>query len=93
MVDIMTEIDARKILEQDGFTQLYVHADGPNFLYPEHGHPVDTTHIIITGTMMIEQEGKEIVLQVGDRMNFPKGIFHAAKMGPQGCTFITGIRI
>lgn len=89
----MTEAEARKLLEQEGFTQIYVHKDGPNFEYPEHEHPVHTVHIIIEGSMTIWQGNTEHVSQPGERMDFEKGTPHMAKMGPHGCTFITGIRI
>lgn len=89
----MSEAEARTLLEQDGFTQIYLHKDGPNFEYPEHEHPVYTAHIIIEGSMTIWQGGKEHVCRAGERMNFEKSTPHTAKMGPEGCTFITGIRI
>lgn len=89
----MTEVEARKLLELDGFTQIYVHKDGPNFEYPEHEHPVHTAHIILKGGMTIWQGGKERMLAVGERMDFEKGTPHTAKMGPEGCIFVTGIRI
>lgn len=89
----MTEVEGRKLLELDGFSQIYIHKDGPNFEYPEHEHPVYTAHIILEGSMAIWQQGKEQVYKAGGRVDFEKGITHRAKMGSKGCIFITGIRI
>lgn len=89
----MTEIEGRKLLELDGFSQIYVHKDGPDFEYAEHEHPVFTTHIILDGTMTIWQGGTEQTYTTGERIDFEKGVPHRAKMGPKGCVFVTGIRI
>jgi quercetin dioxygenase-like cupin family protein len=89
----MDESEARTTFEKEGFTQLYVHADGPGFEYPEHDHPVYTAHIILKGSMTVTEGGKTHHLKVRDRLDFPKGVAHGVVMGSEGCTYITGIRV
>lgn len=82
-----------KKLHEEGFSEVNTHTEGPNFYFEEHEHPVYTSQVILEGLMIIWQEGKQHDLKPGDRFDVPKGMMHSAKIGPEGCTYIIGIRI
>jgi quercetin dioxygenase-like cupin family protein len=53
-------MDERKItrtLVQEGFRQTYVWHDAPNAAYPDHTHPTETAHIILSGEMTLTMNG------------------------------------
>ncbi len=79
-------------LVAEGFTDVGVWHDGPDVMYPHHAHPVETAHIILSGSMVIEDERGERVLSAGDRYDIPANMRHAAHMGPSGCTYVVGER-
>ena len=79
-------------LREEGFAHTYVWQDGPNAFYPDHTHPVETAHVILSGEMMLTQGGEAHTYGVGERCNVPAGAVHSAKMGPQGCRYLIGER-
>lgn len=88
----MTHEEWQQKLETEGYQQIYVHTDPPHFEYPEHEHPVRTAHIILAGGMTIWEEGRQVDLKMGDRYDVVANALHEAKMGPEGCTYMIGIR-
>jgi mannose-6-phosphate isomerase-like protein (cupin superfamily) len=84
----MTEEKWVELLKQEGFKNVYIWEDGPNFEYPDHTHEKKTIHVIISGEMFLNDHGKIKKLSVGQRFDIPQGTTHSAKMGPQGCRYL-----
>jgi mannose-6-phosphate isomerase-like protein (cupin superfamily) len=79
-----------KQLHGQGFRHTYVWEDGPNRLYRDHTHPVETAHIILEGEMTLTIEGKSMTYRAGERCDVPAETVHAARMGPAGCVYLIG---
>ena len=80
-------------MKADGFSQVVTHTDPPDFYYPDHSHPVDTTHVVLLGDMSVSFEGKARIVKEGERLDVSKHVVHSAKIGSGGCTFLTGVRV
>jgi mannose-6-phosphate isomerase-like protein (cupin superfamily) len=86
----MNEIELAAQLRGEGFAHTYVWEDGPNRLYPDHTHPVETAHIVLRGEMTITAEGKTTAYHAGDRCDVPANTMHSAVIGPKGCRYLIG---
>ena len=89
----MTVDQWKKKLQEDGFGELWVHKDPANHTYEEHSHPVDTTHVVLKGEMMVSVVGKAHVVHEGERLDIEKNTPHTATIGSKGCTFLIGARM
>jgi quercetin dioxygenase-like cupin family protein len=88
-------MDERKItrtLVQEGFRQTCVWQAAPNAAYPDHTHPTETAHIILSGEMTLTINGKSHTYRAGERCDVPAGAVHSARMGPSGCQYLVGER-
>jgi mannose-6-phosphate isomerase-like protein (cupin superfamily) len=88
-------VDEEKLartLEREGFRHTYVWQDGPHVSYPDHTHPVETAHIILSGEMTFTIDGEEHTYREGDRCDVPPGTVHSARMGSRGCRYLIGER-
>ena len=88
----MDEKALAKQLEREGFGHSYVWQDGPNAIYPEHTHEMETAHIILSGEMTITMGGLSKTYYLGERCDVPASAVHSAKMGPKGCRDLIGER-
>jgi len=79
-------------LQREGFTHTYVWADGPNTHYPDHTHPDETAHIILSGEMTLTINGESHLYRAGERCDVPAGARHSARMGRFGCRYLIGER-
>lgn len=72
----------------------YSWSNGPNDRYAPHSHSYEKVLYCVDGsiTFVLEREGRELVLESGDRMVLPAGTLHGAIVGPTGCTCIEGRR-
>lgn len=54
--------------------------------YAPHQHDYDKVIVVVRGsiTFCLPQEGRQLVLQLGDRLDLPAGITHDALVGPEG---------
>jgi len=86
----MDEKELAKQLEGEGFSHTYVWQDGPNASYPDHTHPTDTAHIILSGEMALTMIGRTETYKTGGRCDVPAGAVHSANMGPRGCRYLIG---
>ena len=89
---VMDEKSIAAQLQQEGFRHTYVWEDGPNAFYPEHTHDEETAHIILIGEMSLNINGQSNSYKPGERCDVPAGVSHFARMGPQGCRYLTGER-
>jgi quercetin dioxygenase-like cupin family protein len=77
-------------LQQEGFRHTYVWEDGPRASYPDHTHPNETAHVILSGEMILTVNGHAATYGVGERVDVPAGEVHSARMGAQGCRYLIG---
>lgn len=82
--------ELEKQLQSEGFLHTYVWQDGPDQLYSEHTHSVETAHIILQGEMTLTVHGRSTTYRAGERCDVPAGTAHAARMGPEGCRYLIG---
>ena len=75
-------------------TGCYSWSNGPHDRYAPHSHAYEKVLYCVDGsiTFVLESEGKELLLNAGDRMVLPAGTVHSAVVGPRGCTCIEGQR-
>ena len=66
----------------------------PGDFYPPHVHPFDTITYILRGsiTWILMDTGKEVEASAGDRIELPRDLVHAARIGAQGVVCIEGHR-
>ncbi|OHA32574.1 MAG: hypothetical protein A2928_03545 [Candidatus Taylorbacteria bacterium RIFCSPLOWO2_01_FULL_45_15b] len=81
-----------KELEVEGFKNVRKFEQPANSDFGEHTHDEHTVHVIVMGELIISEKGKEKILKVGDRCEFPAGTKHSAKTGSEGLTMIVGVK-
>lgn len=87
----INEQEAKDLLVKEGFGNINVWQDGPNFEYGQHTHEKLTAHIILEGEMLLTDHlGQEKTIKAGDRLDIPAGTIHKAKMGAVGCKYAVG---
>ncbi|HLQ60642.1 MAG TPA: cupin domain-containing protein [Candidatus Acidoferrales bacterium] len=90
----MTEPDElmrRLQAEADG---AYSWSNGPGDRYAAHSHAYEKVLYCVRGsiTFVLEEEGKRVQMEPGDRLLLPPGTEHSAVVGPGGVTCIEGHR-
>ena len=72
----------------------YSWSNGPGDRYAAHSHSYEKVLYCVDGsiTFVLEDLGKNLELNSGDRMVLPSGTRHSAVVGPTGCTCIEGHR-
>ena len=72
----------------------YSWSNGPGDRYAPHTHSYEKVLYCVDGsiTFVLENEGKRLELNPGDRMVLPPGTVHSAIVGSAGCTCIEGHR-
>jgi quercetin dioxygenase-like cupin family protein len=82
----------RKELEGEGYS-VYAWTDGPGTTYPPHTHDDDQSHWIVSGALALTVDGKEYVLEAGDRDWLPAGTVHSARVvGAGSVTYLVGAK-
>jgi quercetin dioxygenase-like cupin family protein len=72
----------------------YAWSNGPRDRYAPHSHSYEKVLYCVDGsiTFTLVDEGRELLLNAGDRMVLPAGTVHSAVVGHHGCTCIEGQR-
>ena len=72
----------------------YSWSNGPGDRYAAHTHNFEKVLYCVDGsiTFVLENEGRRLELEPGDRMVLPPSTVHSAVVGPFGCTCIEGHR-
>jgi len=75
-------------------TGCYSWSNGPGDRYAPHSHGYEKVLYCVEGSIrfQLENEGRMLELQAGDRMILPPGTVHSAVVGIHGCTCIEGRR-
>lgn len=69
----------KKILEEEGYFNIFVWSDSKGTYYPTHIHPYDEVRWVVDGKIIIANNEKEFLLKPGDRLNSPPNTPHRAK--------------
>ena len=82
-----SESELRGIYQREGLSP-YAWSNGPHDIYAAHSHAYHKLIYIVRGsiTWILPQSGQEIETHAGDRLELPRGVVHAARVGPQGVT-------
>ena len=86
----MNEQEIIEQLKAEGFNDVEVYEDKPDFEYAEHTHEKAGVHIILQGEMTLTEKDGSKTYKAGERINIPSGTVHSAKMGEQGCKYAVG---
>ena len=80
-----TEQAIRQILVTEGLHP-YRWSNNPLDVYSAHSHPYDKVIYVISGSISfgLPHFKDQIHLEVGDRLDLPKGILHNTVVGPNG---------
>lgn len=64
----------------------YQWSNGPHDVYSAHKHSYDKVIYVVRGsiTFGLPEEGREILLKAGDRLDLPANTVHDAVVSPQG---------
>lgn len=64
----------------------YQWSNGPHDVYSAHKHSYDKVIYVVRGsiTFGLPEEGREILLKAGDRLDLPSNTVHDAVVGAQG---------
>ncbi len=76
--DITDESKIYETLKKEGFFNIFTWTDSKNTKYPLHTHPHYEVRWIVEGELVIVEDGKEIVLKAGDRLETAPNTPHAA---------------
>lgn len=88
----MDEQEWIQTLETEGFKQVAVCVSVPRTDFPQHTHEHKTVHVILKGSITLEDEKGPLVLKKGERFEIPAGTIHRAYCGEEGCTFVVGTK-
>jgi quercetin dioxygenase-like cupin family protein len=80
----------RALFFSEGVTEIKLRSEKPDFFIPDHVHEATVAHVILSGEMTLTVGGKASLLKEGDRLDIPAHAVHSAKMGAEGCSFLTG---
>ena len=85
--DTPTKATLMQLCEQEGLSP-YQWSNGPNDVYSAHKHSYDKVIYVVSGsiTFGLPEDGREILLNAGDRIDLPAETVHNAVVGPQGVT-------
>jgi hypothetical protein len=70
----------------------YDWSNSPGDTYSPHVHDYDKVIIVVRGSIewMLPQTEETFETRAGDRIDLPRGTWHAAQVGPQGVTCLEG---
>ncbi len=82
---------AADILRSEGYSS-FQWSDRAGAYYPEHSHPDDQSHFILSGRLEINVKGVgTVVLGPGDRDLMPAGTVHSARVvGNESVVYLIG---
>ena len=90
----MARLDELMARLQDEAAGGYSWSNGPGDHYAAHSHPYEKVLYCVEGsiTFVLEDEGRSVDLQPGDRLLLPPDTRHSALVGPAGCVCVEGHR-
>jgi quercetin dioxygenase-like cupin family protein/Tfp pilus assembly protein PilZ len=87
-----TEKALRARLEKRGY-RVSRHVYPPGAFFPEHVHQVDKIDAVVSGQFLVRLRDVEVLLQPGDLIPIPRGVFHSAEVvGEEPVVSLDGIK-
>ena len=88
-----SEAAVRRLLAAEGL-QAYLWSNEPHDFYPAHSHKYHKVIYVVKGSIWfgLVDDGKQLKLTAGDRLELPAGIVHDAVVGPEGVVCLEGHR-
>jgi quercetin dioxygenase-like cupin family protein len=86
----MDELYWRERLENEGYENIEVIRDDAGKEYGNHTHAATMVHVILQGDMELIMDGDPVMLRAGDKIEVASGMVHSAKVGEEGCVYMTG---
>lgn len=82
-----------EIMKQQGLDP-YMWSNNPYDRYSAHKHAFHKVIYVVQGsiTFVLPLLGKRVSLKMGDRLDLPKDVVHAAEVGPEGVVCLEGHR-
>ena len=82
-----TEESLRRFMQAEGLRP-HSWENGPHDAYGAHSHAYNKVIYVVSGSIVfgLPEEGAEIELKAGDRLDLPKGTVHDATVGALGVT-------
>jgi quercetin dioxygenase-like cupin family protein len=79
------EHELRDICLQEGLRP-YSWSNSPGDTYPAHSHGYHKVIYVVSGsiTWILPEKGRVVETTAGDRIDLPKGVLHAARVGDLG---------
>jgi quercetin dioxygenase-like cupin family protein len=79
-----------QLLEEGLFP--YDWSNAPGDAYAPHVHDYDKVIVVVRGsiTWALPETNQTIETRAGDRIELPRGMWHAAKVGPEGVMCLEG---
>jgi gentisate 1,2-dioxygenase len=70
----------------------YDWSNAPGDTYAPHVHDYDKVIVVVRGSIIwiLPETNESYETRVGDRIELPRGTWHAAHVGPQGVTCLEG---
>lgn len=60
---------------------------------PAHRHPFDEIRVVMSGSLLMNISGNQILLRTGDRIDIPANTRHSySAQSPEGCSCIVASR-
>ena len=77
-------------LKADGYTEIETKEHAPRPANGEHGHHFSVRGLVLDGTFIVTQGGREVAYRTGDVFAVPEGELHCEEIGPQGTRILVG---
>lgn len=83
--NVPTEAEVRRLFDAEGL-QPYRWSNAPGDVYGLHSHSYHKVIYVVSGsiTFNLPEDGGQVTLHPGDRLELPPGIAHSAVVGPRG---------
>ena len=89
---ITDEARIRKILEEEGYFNIFRWCDGAGTRYAEHTHPHREVRWILSGRLQIVEHGVTLDLGPGDRMESEAEVPHSAFVPEDVCYICASLK-
>ncbi|ADV46377.1 cupin domain-containing protein [Nitratifractor salsuginis] len=86
---ITDEEEIRRILRDEGYTNIFRWCDSAGTRYGEHTHPHQEVRWVLSGTLEIIKGGMTLRLKSGDRLDSAPDTPHSAYV-PEDCCYLCG---
>jgi quercetin dioxygenase-like cupin family protein len=80
-----SESAIRRILSEEGLRP-YQWSNGPGDVYAAHSHAYHKVIYVVQGSIIfgLPDQGRDLPLRAGDRLELPPGVVHDAVVGSEG---------